>query len=336
MPPPTRARGPAAHRPFFLLTAVAAIVGGAVWLLPVEDPVTQHRSWLLFGMGGAAVAGYLLTALPSWTRGARASAPVVWFLVAAWVAARALAARGTPADAAPAPVAAALVFAVLISLVGGTAVPAFARAALGTTLAAAATDRTQALAPAAVVAAIGLVLGGADTAAGAVLVLVGLVQIARIRRWGGLRLAEHRAVAMLALAWLWLGAGLVMLGLAFLGWPESISVGTAMHALTMGAMGSMIYAFTARATMVRAPGGLVPTALQELGFVLVLVSPLPRLLTWPGTGHATGYAVAVLCWCLGWSCHLARTIRTLGQPPPWPALSASRTTQSPATPRRAG
>jgi len=373
MPASPPSHGFPAHRPFFLLAQAAAIVGGLVWLLPTEEPIRLHLTWLVFGMGSAAVAGYLLTALPSWT-GHRASAATVWGLVSLWLVTRLLATFGCPADLAfivadiafhavlmtalavpvlrrrlwrkvpltlaPAvlgaaelafasaphgsalPVAAVLLFAALISLVGGRAVPAFVGAALRSP---APPPAAGPLAPALIAGATGAVLVGAERAAGVLLAVVGLLTLARVGHWSVTRIRTHPGVAMLVLAWLWLGSGLGLLGAALIvgaGAPAPVTVGTAVHALTMGAMGSMIYAFTARATMLRTPGVLVPTRAQQIGFLLVLLSPVPRLVPWPDA--PTGHAVAVLAWCLGWACLLARTIRTLQDPAPWPALSAAR------------
>ena len=50
----------AAFRPFFLLAGVAAVAGGLSWLAPGEDAVFVHVHLLLFGMGGAAMAGKVI------------------------------------------------------------------------------------------------------------------------------------------------------------------------------------------------------------------------------------------------------------------------------------
>ncbi|MDC5697906.1 NnrS family protein [Intrasporangium calvum] len=378
--PPTR--GFPAHRPFFLLAQLSAVIGGLVWVLPVGRPVALHVSWLVFGMGGAAVAGYLLTALPSWTGGVRAPASTVWVLVLLWLVVRAAGlgaatgagftlaslafhatltmvltrpvvrlrlwhrlplalapgalgaaevavgagGHGAHGDGSFAPLAAVLLFAALISLVGGSAIPAFVGAALRSSVA---TRPTAVVEPALVAGAAVLVLVGAEPGAAVLLLAAALLQALRLRQWSPARVWRHPGAAMMVLAWLWLVLGLVLLGLALLtasaSTHEAAAVGTALHALTMGAMGSMIYAFTARATMLRMPGRLVPTRLQQVGFLLVLLSPLPRLIHWPDA--PTGNAVAVLAWCLGWLCLLTRTVRLLRDPAPWPALSAAKDEQ---------
>src|SRR5829696_3197262 len=65
-----------AFRPMFLAAGIWAIVAIAVWLamffgyiqLPTRfDPLAWHIHEMLFGFVLAAVAGFLLTAIPNWT-----------------------------------------------------------------------------------------------------------------------------------------------------------------------------------------------------------------------------------------------------------------------------
>lgn len=86
-------------RPFFLLAGIQAslfmslwIVGWLLgWPVPMGDsPILWHGHAMLFGFASAALAGFLLTAVPNWAaagpvRGARLAA-----LVAAWLAAQGL------------------------------------------------------------------------------------------------------------------------------------------------------------------------------------------------------------------------------------------------------
>ena len=72
-------RGPAlfsqGFRPFFLGAGVLAALAVPVWVLmwsgrldlPVADPLNWHMHEMLFGYLGAAMAGFLLTAVPNWT-----------------------------------------------------------------------------------------------------------------------------------------------------------------------------------------------------------------------------------------------------------------------------
>jgi uncharacterized protein involved in response to NO len=84
-------------RPFFLLAGVQAVVMMAVWLAVLHGmawpmtwlaPIAWHAHEMIFGFVAAALAGFLLTAVASWT-GQRgyAGAPLA-VLVAIWLAGR--------------------------------------------------------------------------------------------------------------------------------------------------------------------------------------------------------------------------------------------------------
>jgi uncharacterized protein involved in response to NO len=84
-------------RPFFWAAGVFALLGIAAWLwiyalganpLPGQPPQFWHAHEMLYGFVGAAIAGFLLTAVPSWT-GARGFAGLPLVLVSiVWLAGR--------------------------------------------------------------------------------------------------------------------------------------------------------------------------------------------------------------------------------------------------------
>lgn len=84
-------------RPFFLLAGVQAVVGmtvwtaslqGVSWLAPGRITASWHAHEMLFGFIAAAVAGFLLTAVPSWTGRAPFAGRALGVLVAIWLAGR--------------------------------------------------------------------------------------------------------------------------------------------------------------------------------------------------------------------------------------------------------
>src|SRR5690606_31006273 len=94
-------------RPFFLLAGVYAVLALAVWLAalggthgllpPGIPPHYWHGHEMLFGFVAAAIAGFLLTAVPSWTGGRGYSGGPLVLMTVAWLAGRiAMLFAGTP------------------------------------------------------------------------------------------------------------------------------------------------------------------------------------------------------------------------------------------------
>lgn len=101
-------------RPFFLGAGVFAIVAQVLWvallaggLWPAEgpDPLSWHTHEMLVGFVSAAVAGFLLTAVPNWTSRRGYAGPPLVALFGLWVAGRIALAPGLPVP----PVAAAVI-----------------------------------------------------------------------------------------------------------------------------------------------------------------------------------------------------------------------------------
>jgi uncharacterized protein involved in response to NO len=87
----------AGFRPFFLFAAIQAAVMLPLWLLaftgllPVAahwNPVVWHSHAMVFGLGGAAVGGFLLTAVPNWTNTHHVSGKPLMALFGLWLAGR--------------------------------------------------------------------------------------------------------------------------------------------------------------------------------------------------------------------------------------------------------
>jgi uncharacterized protein involved in response to NO len=88
----------AGFRPFFIGSGAAAALMLPVWLmvwsggleinLPVP-PAVWHAHAMVFGFGGAAVGGFLLTAVPNWTNAHHVSGRPLIGLFALWLAGRA-------------------------------------------------------------------------------------------------------------------------------------------------------------------------------------------------------------------------------------------------------
>jgi uncharacterized protein involved in response to NO len=172
----------------------------------------------------------------------------------------------------------------LISFVGGRIVPSFTRNWL-------AKERPEIRAPAsfgvidrAVLAIIGLTLVvwlvAPESAAAPWVELVGGVAVGvRLARWRGQATLHEPLLWVLHLGYGWLALGFLLL--AFIGFMPLLSQTTALHALTVGAIGTMTLAVMTRASLghtgrplVAGPGTTTIYVLVTLAAVLRLLAPL--------------------------------------------------------------
>ena len=372
----------APHRPFFLLAGFWAVLVPIVWLVPEglgPEPISWHRHELLFGMGGAAVGGYLLTALPAWTKGAAPPA-VTRLLVALWIAGRLAVAIGphpilaaiaegsyflglggflslavfnarawerTPLAIAPILLglfallstsdlglaegrgimrALPLVYALLISLIGGRMLAAFTMhwsRRYQPEVRVADASRIGQGAILALGVALVLLLAEADAAVGPLLILSGLLQLLRMLSWRSWRTARYPALLLLHLAWLWLALGLAITGISLL--PSNpLDAAAGLHALTMGAMGTMMLAIMARAAMARRDTRLSVSLPLAVAFASVFLSaPIRLSASFAGEyGQPLALQLSAMVWCCGWMLFLWSFRPVLQGPVQRPVLSA--------------
>jgi uncharacterized protein involved in response to NO len=189
---------------------------------------------------------------------------------------------------------------VMISLIGGRIIPSFTRNWLskqGVREGLPGQPGRYDLATIGVTAA-GLVLWvivPESAVAGAVLGVAGLMQIVRLARWKGYRTVRDPLVLILHVGYAWVPAGLILLAAAIL--DPAIPRSGAIHALTAGAMGTMILAVMTRATLGHTARELranlattILYALVTLGAVLRVAAPLELI----------DYTIAMRCSALAW------------------------------------
>jgi uncharacterized protein involved in response to NO len=333
-------------RPFFLAAGLWSAMALALWIvmfatgtaLPSRfDPLTWHIHEMLFGFVMAAITGFLLTAIPNWTK----QLPVrgvplallagLWLLgriiclvsalVPPWLAvvadlsfpvvlvgvvAREIIAgrnwRNLPmvapitllgvanllmhleSDGVAIPsglgwrlgLAAAIV---MISVVAGRIVPSFTRNWLakrpGSELPAVhgRIDRV----------ALGILHAGlvgwaflpAFRPFGLLLLLGATLNLWRLLRWRGIATAAEPLLLVLHVGYAWLVFGAALLGLVVLG--ADVPLSAAIHALTAGAIGTMILAVMTRATRGHAGRALSADRVTILIYGLVTLAAITRI-----------------------------------------------------------
>jgi len=303
-------------RPFFLLVGLHGAVAVAVWVvvvlgwltLPVEMEVFWHAHQMVYGFAAAGLAGFMLTAVPSWTGApARRGAPLI-ALAALWLAGRiatTLPSLFSPSLAAlldlafiPAVALAVVgpllasgkarnlmllipltlfwigdvlmqaefvgltsdtaatgarlgidVMLLMITVIGGRIVPTFTTNALraaGHTVEA----RHSALVDRGSIASMVLFLvseaaTGMSLVAGVVALAAAILNGARLAGWRGEWTLNSPILWVLHLGYAWLVFGLALKAIAAL--TDVLPETAALHALTAGAMGTMLLAVMSRA-----------------------------------------------------------------------------------------
>lgn len=333
-------------RPFFLGAGLIAALLIPWWAASYAFGVPLGTSWpptlwhaheMLFGFIVAAIAGFLLTAVPSWT-GARGFAgwalalisglwllgriavatsrlwpfpavaavdlaflpalallvlpplararnrntPLLAILAALWVCDAAFY-RGLQQRDEGASLHALLlgidIVLLLITVIGGRIVPAFTQSALKQRGRAAIVRAEPMITALAIGSMIAVVLSdlfepdGAIT--GVIAALAAIVQALRLAQWHTLSTLRQPIVGVLHLAYVWLPIGLALKAAALL--TGAAPAAFWLHALTIGAVATMILAVMTRASLGHTGRPLVVDPVIALAYLLLTAAALVRV-----------------------------------------------------------
>lgn len=314
------ARGPAilsyGFRPFFLAAGVFAFLAMTLWIvaLSFELPIggslgslNWHAHEMLFGYATAALAGFLLTAIPNWTGRLPVSGLPLAALFSLWLAGRIAMAVpdltgvtvAAAIDAMFLPVLAAValrevvagrnwrnlkvslglmglaganvafqiaatnggdtglairstvsIYMLLIALVGGRIVPSFTRnwlAKVGEIRLPKPFGTYDKASVATLVVALATWMFAPEGALTALLAVVAaLLNLGRLGRWRGWHVVEEPLLLMLHIGYLFIPLGMFAVALAAQG---AIGAPSALHVMTVGAIGCMTLAVMTRASL---------------------------------------------------------------------------------------
>lgn len=120
----------------------------------------------------------------------------------------------------------------------------------------------------------------------------------------------------LHLAYWFIPFGYGLFALHYFGLDVSISV--SIHALTAGAMSSMILAMIARVSLGHTGRSLQVHRTMTLAFSLIAVAALIRIISglWPQLSFNSGYLIAGICWIIAYSIYLINYSKILVLPRP--------------------
>ena len=131
--------------------------------------------------------------------------------------------------------------------------------------------------------------------AGGLLILAAVLQAVRLARWGGVRALKDPLVFILHVGYAWVPLGLFLLGLSVAGAP--IPRSAAVHALTAGAMGTMILAVMSRATLGHTGRNLQANSATVGLYCLVTLGALLRVAAPLGyVDYAFAMEIAAVAW----------------------------------------
>ena len=333
-------------RPFFLAAAGWSAIAIALWIatlsaglrLPTRfDPLSWHIHEMLFGFVLAAVAGFLLTAIPNWTGRSPVSGALLGSLVGLWLLARidamacdwlapwlaitidiafplALAAvvareiiaarnrRNYPIIAPIVVLGAAnllmdlslegfgalstygwrlalTAILILVSVIGGRIVPVFTRNWLvnrrkdGLPSPTGVIDRASLGVLHAALMVWVFVPSGAAT--GFVLLVGAGLNLWRLLRWRGIATRAEPLLLILHIGYGWLVLGVAALGVANL--ETAFPLSAAIHALTAGAIGTMILAVMTRVTRGHTGRELTADIATSIIYGLVILAAAVRV-----------------------------------------------------------
>jgi uncharacterized protein involved in response to NO len=117
-------------------------------------------------------------------------------------------------------------------------------------------------------------VAGLNAISGAALIFAAVLQAVRLARWQGGATLREPLLWILHVGYAWLPVGLALLGAA--AWMPGLAT-TAIHALTVGAMGTMILAVMTRATLGHTKRELTAGRGTLVAYLLVLAAAVARV-----------------------------------------------------------
>jgi uncharacterized protein involved in response to NO len=140
------------------------------------------------------------------------------------------------------------------------------------------------------------------TITGSVALVAGLVNALRMRGWGTVATLRHPILWILHVGYAWLAAGLILRGAAEL--TSLIPLDAGIHALTIGAIGSMIVGMMSRVALGHTGRSIVPAPLTVAAYWLVNAAALLRVvfaLTWDDTLRTASLMGSGVLWSLAFA-----------------------------------
>jgi uncharacterized protein involved in response to NO len=365
----------AGFRPFFIFVGLSGVIPVLAWVLAYTGngatpgdfaPAYWHGHEMIFGFVVAAAAGFLLTAVPNWTRSGPFNGWQLGLLALIWLAGRLAMWFGAPVgpvfvalvDLTMIPVLALyigrrllahkmrrnyivlavllvlfianaamhleatqmladsagfglnlgiFVVVLLVTLISGRVIPGFTANALRRREKEVDTQTPESVTR---VVIFSLILAAAFDlfdlqGAGIVAAVAGLALLVRMARWKTMLILDDPLVWVLHAGHLWLVIGFVLLALA--SFNDGLERDAGVHALTAGAMGTMILGMITRVSLGHSGRELKVSTAIVAAYVMVIAGALVRVIVaiipeqLPGDSFSYLIGLAGLLWAGGYA-----------------------------------
>ncbi|MCW8278710.1 NnrS family protein [Pseudomonas sp. PCH199] len=194
----------------------------------------------------------------------------------------------------------------LMSVIGGRVIPFFIQRGLNRPAQPAANPwPTRILLVSGLLVALTFALGMKDVPRlwlAALFVLMGVLHLLRLWRWHDRGMWRVPLLWSLYLSYVWLAVAAFAMASWHAGWMQQQSLAT--HSLAVGGVGGLILAMIARVSLGHTGRALQPSKAIVVGFALVLMAGLSRVLLVPFSGFGLG--VSALLWCSAFGLFLLR------------------------------
>ncbi|MBV7525711.1 MULTISPECIES: NnrS family protein [Pseudomonas] len=202
----------------------------------------------------------------------------------------------------------------LMSVIGGRVIPFFIQRGLNRPATPAAHPLPgKVLLISAMLAAVSFAVGLNDAPRVWLALLFALISglhLLRLWRWHDRGLWRVPLLWSLYLAYTWLAVATLAMALWHLGWMPQQSLAT--HSLAVGGIGGLVLAMIARVSLGHTGRPLLPSKIIVVGFALVLVAGVSRVLLVPFSGWGLG--MSALLWCMAFGLFLSRYTGILFKP----------------------
>jgi uncharacterized protein involved in response to NO len=150
---------------------------------------------------------------------------------------------------------------------------------------------------------------------GSIALAAGIINALRMRGWGSAATLRAPILWILHVGYAWLAAGLILRGVAEL--TDAIPLDAGIHALTLGAIGSMILGMMSRVALGHTGRSIVPAPLTVAAYWLVNAAALLRVafaLTWSDGLRTASLLGSGVLWSLAFLCFVTVYLPILSRP----------------------